>query len=56
MARGRTPYKQYKLTEDDWRNREKWDAYQAGAVEMIAKTSTPEGNSFSWPGMGCVVR
>ncbi len=35
-----TPYKQYKLTEDDWRNREKWDAYVAAACEMIERTST----------------
>jgi polyphosphate kinase 2 (PPK2 family) len=41
-ARVKTPYKQYKITEDDWRNRKKWDAYQAAAVDMIAKTSTPD--------------
>ena len=41
-ARTKTPYKQYKITEDDWRNRGKWDAYQAAAVEMIEKTSTPD--------------
>jgi len=35
-----TPFKQYKITEEDWRNRAKWDAYQASAVEMIARTST----------------
>jgi polyphosphate kinase 2 (PPK2 family) len=35
-----TPYKQYKLTEDDWRNREKWDAYSAAACDMIERTST----------------
>ncbi len=34
-----TPYKQYKLTEDDWRNRDKWDAYLAAACEMIERTS-----------------
>lgn len=37
-----TPYKQYKLTPDDWRNRDKWDSYQAAAVEMLEKTSTQE--------------
>jgi polyphosphate:AMP phosphotransferase len=41
-ARGKNPYKQYKITEDDWRNRAKWDAYQAAAVEMIERTSTPD--------------
>jgi len=41
-AREKTPFKQHKLTEDDWRNRAKWDAYQAAAVEMIEKTSAPD--------------
>ncbi len=35
-----TPYKQYKITEEDWRNRAKWDAYEAAAVEMFEKTSS----------------
>lgn len=39
--RVKTPFKQYKITDEDWRNRGKWDAYQAAAVEMIEKTSTP---------------
>lgn len=38
--REETPYKQYKLTEEDWRNREKFDAYEAAACEMIERTST----------------
>ncbi len=38
--RDKTPYKQYKLTDEDWRNREKWDAYEIAASEMIEKTST----------------
>lgn len=37
--RERTPYKQYKLTEEDWRNRDKWDAYLAAACDMIERTS-----------------
>ncbi len=37
-----TPYKQYKLTEEDWRNREKWDAYVTAACDMIERTSTHE--------------
>jgi polyphosphate:AMP phosphotransferase len=40
--RVKTPFKQYKITEDDWRNRGKWDAYQAAAVDMIEKTSAPD--------------
>jgi polyphosphate:AMP phosphotransferase len=39
-SRETTPYKQYKLTEDDWRNRKKWDAYTAAASEMIERTGT----------------
>jgi polyphosphate:AMP phosphotransferase len=35
-----TPYKQYKITEEDWRNRAKWDSYEAAACTMIEKTST----------------
>ncbi len=35
-----TPYKQYKLTEEDWRNRDKWDAYQGAADDMFENTST----------------
>ena len=35
-----TPYKQYKLTEEDWRNREKWNGYVAAACDMIEQTST----------------
>ena len=34
-------YKKYKITAEDWRNREKWNAYEAAAVEMIERTSTP---------------
>lgn len=38
--RQKTPEKQWKITEEDWRNREKWDAYEAAVDEMIRKTST----------------
>jgi polyphosphate:AMP phosphotransferase len=37
-----TPYKQYKITEEDWRNRSRWDSYEAAACEMIERTSTEE--------------
>ncbi|MBS3964462.1 MAG: polyphosphate:AMP phosphotransferase [Methylomonas sp.] len=33
-------YKQFKITEDDYRNREKWDDYQKAVTEMVARTST----------------
>ncbi|HAG70034.1 MAG TPA: polyphosphate:AMP phosphotransferase [Lachnospiraceae bacterium] len=38
--RQNTPEKQWKITEEDWRNREKWDAYETAINEMLAKTST----------------
>lgn len=38
--RQNTPEKQWKITDEDWRNREKWDAYEQAVDEMIAKTST----------------
>ncbi len=39
-ARERTGYKRHKITADDWRNREKWAAYEAAACEMFERTST----------------
>jgi polyphosphate:AMP phosphotransferase len=41
-SRETTPYKQYKLTPEDWRNRVRWDSYEAAACDMIEKTSTSE--------------
>jgi polyphosphate kinase 2 (PPK2 family) len=35
-----TPYKAWKLTEEDWRNRARWDAYEGAVNEMLLKTST----------------
>jgi polyphosphate:AMP phosphotransferase len=40
QARAKTPYKKYKLTEEDFRNREKWDLYQQAAHDMVARTNT----------------
>ena len=39
-AREKTPYKKYKITEDDYRNRGKWDAYVCAVNEMVERTST----------------
>lgn len=46
------PAKQWKITDEDWRNREKWDAYEQAVNEMLVRTSTTyapwtiiEGNS-----------
>ena len=38
--RQNTPEKQWKLTEEDWRNREKWPQYEEAIDEMLEKTST----------------
>lgn len=38
--RQHTPHKQWKITEEDWRNREKWDQYKAAVDEMLYRTST----------------
>jgi AMP-polyphosphate phosphotransferase len=35
-----TPHKQFKITEEDWRNRRKWPEYERAAADMIARTST----------------
>ncbi len=39
-AREEIPYKRWKLTEEDWRNREKWDLYEDAVNDMIERTST----------------
>jgi polyphosphate kinase 2 (PPK2 family) len=48
-------YKAWKLTDEDWRNRRKWGAYEQAAEEMLVKTSTRtapwslvEGNDKYW--------
>lgn len=35
-----TPYKAWKLTEEDWRNRSKWDLYEEAVNDMLLRTST----------------
>ncbi|MGP9557338.1 ATPase [Psychrobacter sp. AOP7-A1-24] len=35
-----TPHKQFKLTDDDWRNRDKWSDYVQSAADMLARTDT----------------
>jgi PPK2 family polyphosphate:nucleotide phosphotransferase len=39
-AREATPYKKYKITDEDYRNRDRWDDYVAAVDEMVARTST----------------
>jgi polyphosphate:AMP phosphotransferase len=33
-------YKRWKITDEDWRNREKWGLYEPAVVEMLERTST----------------
>jgi polyphosphate:AMP phosphotransferase len=39
-AREETGYKRYKITDEDWRNREKWDDYASAVCDMVDLTST----------------
>ncbi|CAA7627127.1 polyphosphate:AMP phosphotransferase [Magnetospirillum sp. SS-4] len=39
-ARGEIEYKKWKLTDEDWRNREKWDLYEQAVNDMVERTST----------------
>ena len=38
--REKSPYKHWKLTEEDWRNREQWDAYELYGHDVLQYTST----------------
>jgi polyphosphate kinase 2 (PPK2 family) len=40
QAREQIPWKQHKITEEDYRNREKWDRYEHAVNDMIERTST----------------
>ncbi len=42
IARQENPEKQYKITDEDWRNRDKWDQYEEAVNEMLIRTSTPK--------------
>lgn len=39
-ARETTPYKNYKITEEDYRNRKKWHGYELAISDMVTNTST----------------
>lgn len=41
-AREHSPYKNFKITPEDWRNRRKWAVYAKAAEEMFAKTDTTQ--------------
>jgi polyphosphate:AMP phosphotransferase len=38
-AREEVEFKRFKITDEDWRNREKWDAYEAAVCDMVDRTS-----------------
>lgn len=38
--REQTPYKRWKLTDEDWRNRERWEDYELAVNDMLAYTNT----------------
>lgn len=40
--RQETPEKQWKITDEDWRNRAKWDEYEKAVDEMVIRTSTKD--------------
>jgi len=48
--RERVPYKQHKITEEDWRNREKWEDYKRAVNEMVIRTSTENAPWHLIPG------
>jgi AMP-polyphosphate phosphotransferase len=59
--REKDPARRYKITEEDWRNREKWDLYRAAVDDMITKTSTTyapwtivEANDKGWARIRCL--
>jgi AMP-polyphosphate phosphotransferase len=39
-AREKIPFKRYKITDDDWRNRSKWPQYREAVGDMVDRTST----------------
>ena len=40
QAREQIPFKRFKITEDDWRNRDKWQQYSDAVGDMVDRTST----------------
>jgi AMP-polyphosphate phosphotransferase len=39
-AREQTPYKKYKITDEDYRNRDRWEDYENAVDQMVLRTST----------------
>jgi polyphosphate kinase 2 (PPK2 family) len=49
-ARAENPLKSWKLTDEDWRNREKRPQYEAAVEEMLERTDHPQGRWHVIPG------
>ena len=49
-AREEQPHKRYKITDEDWRNREKWPAYETAVNQMIAQTNSEQAPWTLVPG------
>ncbi len=50
------PQKQWKITDEDWRNREKWDAYEVAVDEMLIRTSTSRAPWIIWRAIQSITR
>jgi polyphosphate kinase 2 (PPK2 family) len=46
QAREQTAHKRFKLTSEDWRNRERWGDYVQAAADMLEMTNTLEAPWF----------
>lgn len=40
QAREQTGYKRFKITDEDWRNRDRWNDYEVAVCDMVDRTST----------------
>lgn len=40
QEREKVGFKRFKITAEDWRNREKWDEYEVAVCDMVDRTST----------------
>jgi AMP-polyphosphate phosphotransferase len=49
QAREDTPYKQHKITEEDYRNRERWAEYERAVDQMVLRTSSEAAPWFVIP-------
>ncbi len=59
--REKDPTKRYKITPEDWRNREKWEPYRTAVHDMVTQTSTSyapwtivEADDKNWARIRCL--